>query len=309
MSEREYHKPVMLDECMEALMDEGSEGTYIDVTFGGGGHSREILRRLGKRGRLISFDQDADAEARGRELEREDERFTFVRSNFRFITNWAHYHGVEEADGILADLGVSSHQFDEGERGFSFRDEEAAVDMRMNQSQTVSANTLLNTMDEGALADTLYNYGELKMARKIARAIVNARTDESKVWTIRELKEVVAPLLQREREKKEMAKVFQALRIEVNGEMRVLGEMLGQTAGLLKKEGRLVVMTYHSLEDRMVKNYIKTGSTEGKEERDFYGRMVAPLKAVNNKVIEPTDEEIEMNPRARSAKLRIAEKL
>lgn len=309
MSETEYHKPVMLRECMEALLEEGSNGIYIDVTFGGGGHSREILKRLGKNGRLISFDQDADAEKRGRELEKEDKRFTFVRSNFRFITNWAHYHGVEEADGILADLGVSSHQFDEGERGFSFRDENAAVDMRMNQSQTVSANTLLNTMEESALADTLYKYGELKQARKIAKAIVGAREDENKVWTIKELKDVVSPVLQKEREKKELAKVFQALRIEVNGEMRVLGEMLEQTAGLLKEDGRLVVMTYHSLEDRMVKNYIKTGSAEGKEERDFYGRMIAPLRAVNNKVIEPSDEEIEENPRARSAKLRIAEKL
>ena len=291
-----YHNPVILAECMEGL-EIRPEGVYVDLTFGGGGHTREMLRRGA--GRVFAFDQDADAERNAREID--DERLTFVRSNFRYMTNWLHYHGITHVDGILADLGVSSHQFDEVSRGFSFRGD-AIVDMRMNQQQKLTANDILNDYTEEQLADTLYIYGELKQARRIAAAIVKAR-QTGKQWTTTELSNVVNPFIGRDREKKDLARVFQALRIEVNGEMEALREMLEQTVELLKPEGRLVVMTYHSLEDRMVKNFMKAGNIEGHIEKDFYGNVVG-APGIASKPITASDDEIAMNPRARSAKLR-----
>ena len=297
-----YHKPVMLPECLDALAVK-PDGTYVDLTFGGGGHSRGILANLAAEGSLYAFDQDADAERNGKELEAQDARFHFIRGNFRHVTNHLHYLGIQKVDGILADLGVSSHQFDDGERGFSFR-EDAVLDMRMNQEQRLTANDILNDYDEERLADTLYIYGELKNARKMARAIVKARRDDA--WTSTRLSRILEPFIPRERDKKDLAKIYQALRIEVNGEMRALGQMLTQIPDLLNPDGRFVVMTYHSLEDRMVKNFIKTGNIEGHQEKDFYGRTIAPMEQLNNKVITPPDDEITANPRSRSAKLRIA---
>lgn len=306
MDNANYHKSVMLAECMAGL-EVKKGGTYVDLTFGGGGHSREILSRGGK---VVGFDQDADAEARGRELESEmGGMFRFVRGNFRFLVNYLKYAGIDKVDGVLADLGVSGHQFDEGERGFSFRDENAPVDMRMNREQEKSAQEILNEYDEEKLATLLYIYGELKQARKMAKAIVARRTGTDMQWTIGDLVETVKPMLDKGREKKDLAKVFQAIRIEVNGEMDALKEMLGQIPEVLKDEGRFVVMTYHSLEDRMVKNFVRTGNVEGREEKDFYGRTIAPMAAVNRKVIESSDSEVAENPRARSAKLRISKKV
>lgn len=298
MSE-EYHIPVMLGECLDAL-EIKPDGVYVDLTFGGGGHSRAILERLDERGRLFSFDQDLDAMKNAFD----DGRFTFVRSNFRYLRNFMRYYGVERVDGILADLGVSSHHFDDEGRGFSFRFE-GPLDMRMNTTQKLTAATVLNEYDEGRLADLFYYYGELQQARKLAKAVVAKRGAEPYV-TIEQFMNTVAPFFQREREKKDLAKVFQAIRIEVNREMDALGEMLGQVPALLKPDGRFVVMTYHSLEDRLVKNFIKTGNCQGRQEKDFYGRVIAPLKAVNNRVISPSDNELQNNPRSRSAKLRIA---
>lgn len=298
-----YHIPVLLQESVDGL-NVKSDGTYVDVTFGGGGHSREILSRLGKSGRLYSFDQDADAE---RNLPAGDERFTFVRSNFRFLTNWMRYHGVAGVDGILADLGVSSHHFDAEERGFSFRFD-APLDMRMNGRAGMTAADLVNTADETRLADIFYLYGELKSARRLAAAITKARTVRT-IATIDDLLAIVRPMMPRDREKKDLARVFQALRIEVNREMDALQEMLEASLKILRPSGRLVVLTYHSLEDRMVKNFIKAGRIDGKVEQDFYGRRLTPWRAVNNKVIVPSEEELINNPRSRSAKLRIAEKL
>ncbi len=280
------------------------DGTYVDVTFGGGGHSREILRRLGPDGRLFSFDQDADAE---RNIPEGEERLTFVRSNFRFLKNWMRYYGVEQIDGLLADLGVSSHHFDDEERGFSFRFD-APLDMRMNGRAGATAADVVNQYDEQRLADIFYLYGEMKNSRRIASAIVKARAN-SPVATINDLLGVVQPLMPREREKKDLARVFQALRIEVNHEMDALREMLEAALQVLRPGGRLSVLTYHSLEDRMVKNFIRSGRIDGKVEQDFYGRKLTPWRAVNNKVIVPSDKEQEENPRSRSAKLRIAEKL
>ncbi len=280
------------------------DGTYVDVTFGGGGHSREILRRLGADGRLFSFDQDADAE---RNIPEGEERLTFVRSNFRFLKNWMRYYGVEQIDGLLADLGVSSHHFDDEERGFSFRFD-APLDMRMNGRAGATAADVVNQYDEQRLADIFYLYGEMKNSRRIASAIVKARAN-SPVATINDLLGVVQPLMPREREKKDLARVFQALRIEVNHEMDALREMLEAALQVLRPGGRLSVLTYHSLEDRMVKNFIRSGRIDGKVEQDFYGRKLTPWRAVNNKVIVPSDKEQEENPRSRSAKLRIAEKL
>ncbi len=296
-----YHVPVLLAESVDGL-DIKPDGTYVDVTFGGGGHSREILSRLGPNGRLFSFDQDADAEGNIPD----DERFTFVRSNFRYLPNWMRYHGVEQIDGLLADLGVSSHHFDDETRGFSFR-YDAPLDMRMNKRAGITAADIINDSDEERLSDILYLYGELKNARRLAAAIVKARA-EKRIETTGELMSVAEKLFPREREKKEMAKLFQALRIEVNHEMEALGEMLAAAERLLSDGGRLSVITYHSLEDRITKNFIKAGNIEGKMKQDFFGRIEAPLKAVNNKVITPTDDEQERNPRSRSAKLRIAEK-
>lgn len=297
-----YHVPVMLDQCMEGLSIQ-PDGIYVDVTFGGGGHSKGILRRLGDDGKLYGFDQDADAEKNiiG------DSRFVFIRSNFRFLYNFMRYHEVDEVNGILADLGVSSHHFDDKDRGFSFRFD-GVLDMRMNTRAGKTAADVINHYPEDKLADVLYLYGELKNARKLASVLVKAR-EVKPVETIEELLEIVKPFTGRDKEKKFLAQVFQALRIEVNNEMQALKEMLQQTMRVLRPGGRLVVMTYHSLEDRLVKNFLKTGNFEGKSEQDFFGNVQSPFRLINNKVIVPTDEEIEKNPRSRSAKLRIAEKI
>ena len=299
--ETTYHIPVLLTQSVDGLITR-PEGTYVDVTFGGGGHSREILRRLSPDGRLLSFDQDEDAE---RNIV-DDQRFTFVRSNFRYLRNFLRYHQVEEVDGILADLGVSSHHFDDSERGFSFRFD-GALDMRMNKRAGMTAADIVNTYDEERLANVFYLFGELKNSRKLAAALAKARASQP-IATIGQFLDVVKPLFGREREKKELAKVFQALRIEVNHEMDALKEMLAAATQALRPGGRLVVITYHSLEDRLVKNLMKTGNVEGKEDKDFFGRVNTPFRLVNNKVIVPDEEEVERNPRSRSAKLRIAEK-
>ena len=296
-----YHVPVLLKESVDG-MNICPNGTYVDVTFGGGGHSREILSRLDKDGRLLGFDQDEDAE---RNIV-DDPRFIFVRSNFRYLHNFLRYHNIEKVDAILADLGVSSHHFDDSERGFSFRFD-GALDMRMNKRAGLTAADVVNTYAEERLADIFYLYGELKNSRKLASVIVKARAN-GQIKTIGEFLEIIKPLFGREREKKELAKVFQALRIEVNQEMEALKEMLTAATEALKPGGRLVVITYHSLEDRMVKNIMKTGNVEGKTTQDFFGNLQTPFKLVNNKVIVPDEEEIERNPRSRSAKLRIAEK-
>lgn len=297
-----YHKPVMLEECLEGLNIK-ENGTYADMTYGGGGHSKEIVKRLGKDGHLYGFDQDLDA----MEGAIKDDRFTFVRSNFRFLKNWMQYHNVEGLDGILADLGVSSHHLDEGERGFSFR-YDAPLDMRMNQRASLTAAKILNEYSEEQLADIFYLYGEMKNSRKIASVIVKAR-QQGEINTTGQFADLMKPILGREREKKDMAKVFQALRIEVNGEMKVLKQMLQGAIEMLKPGGRLVVMTYHSLEDRIVKNIIKSGNVEGKTEQDFFGNNLSPLRQVKKGVITPSPQELEDNPRSRSAKLRIAEKI
>lgn len=296
-----YHVPVLLDESIEGL-DLKPGGVYVDVTFGGGGHSREILSRLAPDAHLYSFDQDADAE---QNIGEPDDRFTFVRSNFRYLKNWMRYYGVEHIDGLLADLGVSSHHFDDAERGFSFRFE-APLDMRMNKRAGQTAADIVNTYDEAKLADIFYIYGEMKNSRRIAAAVVKARQDKE-IKTTTDFLAAVEPLFRREREKKDMAKLFQALRIEVNHEMDALKEMLASATELLAPGGRLSVITYHSLEDRIVKNFMKAGNAEGKVDQDFFGRINTPYKAVG-KLIIPTDEEQERNPRSRSAKLRVAEK-
>ena len=296
-----YHVPVLLDESINGL-DLHPDGVYIDVTFGGGGHSREILRRLPQGSRLFSFDQDADAE---RNIV-DDDRFTFVRSNFRYLKNWMRYYEIDHIDGLLADLGVSSHHFDDESRGFSFRFD-APLDMRMNKRADKTAADIVAEYDEEALADIFYLYGELKNSRRIASALVKARQQHA-IATTQDFLHVVEPFFKREREKKDMARLFQALRIEVNHEMEALKEMLAAATQLLAPSGRLSVITYHSLEDRIVKNVMKTGNAEGKMIQDFYGRIETPYRLVNNKVIVPTDEEQQRNPRSRSAKLRIAEK-
>lgn len=297
-----YHVPVLLNESVDGLNIKAG-GVYVDVTFGGGGHSKEILSRLPEGARLFSFDQDADAE---RNIIADD-KFTFVRSNFRYIKNFMRYHEVEGVDGVLADLGVSSHHFDDSERGFSFRFD-GKLDMRMNQRAGKTAADIVNTYEEEALADLFYLYGELKNSRKIASAIVKARSTKA-LRTIEDLLNIVKPMFGREREKKELAKVFQALRIEVNQEMDALKEMLLAATELLNPGGRLSVITYHSLEDRIVKNLMKTGNCEGKEDKDFFGRSSSPYRLINNKIIVPDADEQERNPRSRSAKLRIAEKI
>lgn len=296
-----YHVPVLLNESIEGL-DLKPGGVYVDVTFGGGGHSREILSRLAPDAHLYSFDQDADAE---QNIGEPDDRFTFVRSNFRYLKNWMRYYGVEHIDGLLADLGVSSHHFDDAERGFSFRFE-APLDMRMNKRAGQTAADIVNTYDEAKLADIFYIYGEMKNSRRIAAAVVKARQDKE-IKTTSDFLAAVEPLFRREREKKDMAKLFQALRIEVNHEMDALKEMLAAATELLAPGGRLSVITYHSLEDRIVKNFMKAGNAEGKVDQDFFGRINTPYKAVG-KLIIPTDEEQERNTRSRSAKLRVAEK-
>ena len=297
-----YHVPVLLHESIDGLAIK-SGGIYVDVTFGGGGHSKEILRRLDEKAHLYSFDQDPDTEKNIVN----DDRFTFVRSNFRYLKNWMRYYGVDHIDGLLADLGVSSHHFDDETRGFSFRFD-APLDMRMNKRAGTTAAEILNTYDEEQLADIFYIYGELKNARKIASIIAKTR-NEKKIETTGDLMSATEKLFQREREKKEMAKMFQALRIEVNHEMDALKEMLNGAKDLLGEGGRLSVITYHSLEDRIVKNMMKAGNVEGKIKQDFFGRIEAPFRLINNKVIVPSDEEQQQNPRSRSAKLRIAEKI
>lgn len=297
-----YHIPVLLKESVDGL-DINPDGVYVDVTFGGGGHSREILSRLGDNGHLFSFDQDADAENNIVD----DPRFTFVHSNFRWLSNWMRYYDIEHIDGLLADLGVSSHHFDDAKRGFSFR-YDAPLDMRMNREGGKTAADIVNDDTEEHLADIFYLYGELRRSRQIAAAIVKAR-QRKPILTTQDFLQVVDPLFRREKEKKDMARLFQALRIEVNHEMQALSEMLTSATRLLAKGGRLSVITYHSLEDRMVKNIMKSGNVNGKVEEDpVYGRKASPYDLVNNKVIVPSDEEVERNPRSRSAKLRIAEK-
>lgn len=297
-----YHVPVMLNQSVDGLSVRKG-GVYVDVTFGGGGHSREILRRMDSDGRLFGFDQDGDAAANVPQ----DGRFTFVLSNFRYIENWMDYYGISGVDGVLADLGVSSHHFDDVERGFSFR-HDAELDMRMNRKSHLTAAEVLNTYDEERLAFVLHTFGELKNARQISRAVIKRR-NTAPFARISDLLELLQPFVGRDREKKDMAKAFQALRMEVNDETGALCRMLEGAISLLVPGGRLVVLTYHSIEDRIVKNYIRSGNAAGKVEQDFYGNRLVSLKAVNNKVIVPAEEEIERNPRSRSAKLRIAEKI
>ena len=297
-----YHVPVLLEESVGGL-DIKPGGVYVDVTFGGGGHSREILRHLNTDGRLYGFDQDEDAERNVVD----DTRFTFVRSNFRYLRNWMRYYGVEHIDGLLADLGVSSHHFDDETRGFSFRFD-APLDMRMNKRSGITAADIVNDYTEGQLSDIFYMYGELKNARRIAAAIVKARGSQ-RVVTTGDLMKATESCFLREKEKKEMAKMFQALRIEVNHEMDALKEMLDGARELLRVGGRLSVITYHSLEDRIVKNMMKAGNAEGKLAQDFFGRSESPFRPIGNKVVVPTDEEQQRNPRSRSAKLRVAERI
>ena len=299
MTAESYHVPVLLKESVDGLSIK-PDGVYVDVTYGGGGHSKEILTRLGPKGRLFSFDQDADAE----QNIVDDERLTFVRSNFRYLVNWMRYYGVEQIDGLLGDLGVSSHHFDDAERGFSFRFE-APLDMRMNKRATMTAADIVNKADEKQLADIFYLYGELKSARRIAAAIVKERMQKP-ILTTKDFIDAVEPFFKRESEKKDMARLFQALRIEVNHEMDALRQMLNGATQIIKPGGRLVIITYHSLEDRIVKNVIKAGNPEGTVNQDFFGRIEAPFTPLSNKVITPTPDEQMRNPRSRSAKLRIA---
>ena len=302
MESQVYHIPALLEDSINGL-NINPDGVYVDVTFGGGGHSRAIMERLGQGGRLLSFDQDIDAWAN----RIDDPRFTFVHSNFSFLKNFVRFYHVESVDGILADLGVSFHHFDAEERGFSFR-HDSRLDMRMNQASKVDAATIVNTYDEGRLADVLYLYGELKQSRRMASAIVKAR-NAGTIDTTGRLVEVVSPFIRKSQEKKELAQVFQALRIEVNHEIDALKKLLKQSLEVLKPGGRLAVITYHSLEDRLVKNFMRSGNVEGNVEKDFYGRVNTPWRLINNKVIVASVEEMERNPRSRSAKLRVAEKI
>ena len=296
-----YHVPVLLQESIDGL-DIKSGGIYVDVTFGGGGHSREILSRLGAKGHLYSFDQDADAEKNIIN----DNRFTFVRSNFRYLRNWMRYYQVEQIDGLLADLGVSSHHFDDETRGFSFRFD-APLDMRMNKRAGKTAADIVNEYDEGKLADVFYLYGEMKNSRRIANAITTYR-QQKRMETTADLIAATEKLMRTEKEKKDLARLFQALRIEVNHEMDALRDMLSAASLLLRKGGRLSVITYHSLEDRIVKNVMKAGNAEGKIEQDFFGHIYRDFRLVNNKVITPIERELQTNPQSRSAKTRSAEK-
>ena len=318
MNDGQYHIPVLLKESVDGL-DIQPDGIYVDVTFGGGGHSREILSRLGPKGHLYSFDQDADAEKNALD----DDRFTFVRSNFRYIRNWMQYYGVEQIDGLLGDLGVSSHHFDDETRGFSFRFD-APLDMRMNKRAGQTAADILNNYREEQLADVFYLYGELKNARRIAKTIVTARSQQPikttgdllKVLGIEAenascddtLRSVGELTIVNAQLKKDLARLFQALRIEVNHEMDALRDMLNGATKVLRQGGRMSIITYHSLEDRIVKNVMRSGNVEGKVEQDFFGRISSPYRTVG-KMITPSEEEQQSNPRSRSAKLRIAEKI
>lgn len=302
MNDQPYHIPALLDATIKGL-DIKPDGTYVDVTFGGGGHSRTIMRQLGGEGRLLSFDQDADAMANAID----DPRFTFVYGNFRFLRNFLRFYDAPQVDGILADLGVSFHHFDDPERGFSFRFD-GPLDMRMNRRAEHSAAWLLANASEEELARMFTLYGELRQGKRLARAIVKER-DNSPVDTVERLIDLSRPFIDKRREKKELAQVFQALRIEVNGEMEALQAFLRQTLEVLKPGGRLAIITYHSLEDRLVKNFMRTGNLDGQLRQDFYGRNLSPLRLLTSKPIIPDDDEIESNPRSRSAKLRIAEKI
>jgi 16S rRNA (cytosine1402-N4)-methyltransferase len=296
-----YHKPALLHESIDGLNIK-PKGSYVDLTFGGGGHALEVLKKLGKNGRLVVFDQDQDAFVNVPE----DKRLIFVGANFRYLKQFLRYHGIEKVDGILADLGISSHQIDQPERGFSFKSG-AVLDMRMDVRSGRTAAQFLNESPREELVRILKNYGELGNAKAIASAIVEAR-ERTAIETAGELEEVLKRYIPRHQSNKFLAKVYQALRIEVNREMEALGEMLVQTVDHLKPGGRLVVITYHSIEDRMVKNYMRAGNLEGKPEKDFYGNVRSPWKLVNRSVITPSEEEIKENNRARSAKLRIAER-
>lgn len=297
----DYHLPVMLNECIDGL-NIRPDGTYVDVTFGGGGHSRAIMQHLGPEGRLLGFDQDADALANALD----DDRFTLIHENFRYLKNFLRLHGVRSVDGILADLGVSSHQFDVADRGFSTRFD-GELDLRMDRRQELTAKEIVNSADERELTRLLRLYGELPNAFQMAKAICHARIDKT-IETTFDLREAVSRHLPRGMENKYLAMLFQALRIEVNGELEALQAMLQQAVEILNPGGRLVVMSYHSLEDRLVKNFFKTGNFEGKLEKDFYGNPIVPLKLVARKAITASDEELQRNNRARSAKLRVAEK-
>ena len=296
MQQTVYHIPALLEQSIDGLAIK-ADGNYVDVTFGGGGHSRAILDRLGPEGRLLGMDQDMDAWSN----RLPDERFTFAHGNFSYLKNFLRYYGMEGVDGILADLGVSFHHFDEADRGFSFR-ADAPLDMRMNRAASFTAQALIDSYSEERLADVFYLYGELRQSRRIAAAILKAHPQ-----TTGELVDAVRPLLKPTQEKKELSMVFQALRIEVNGELNALVKLLSQSLEVLNPGGRLVIITYHSLEDRMVKNFMRTGNVEGKQEKDFFGRVNTPWRVVNNKVIVPDEEEVARNPRSRSAKLRVAE--
>lgn len=307
-----YHMPVLLPESIEALQIK-SDGIYVDATFGGGGHTLAILERLGPGGRLFSFDQDADAEANTSErrtsgglLLKDDPRFTFVRSNFRHLKRWLRYFGIDHIDGLLADLGVSGHHFDEADRGFSLR-HDAPMDMRMNKESALTAANIISTYGEEQLADLFYIYGELRNARRLASEIVRRRQQEP-ITTTGQLLEQTGHLFSRERAKKEQAKMFQALRIEVNHEMDALRDLMKASTACIGPGGKLVVITYHSLEDRIVKNVMRTGTPEGKEDKDFFGRLSSPFKADGGPT-RPGSEELERNPRSRSAKLRSATRI
>lgn len=303
MTEQTYHVPVLLNESVNGLNIHNG-GTYVDVTFGGGGHSKEILRRLNGTGRLFSFDQDEDAEKNIGDTY--PNNFTFVRSNFRYLKNWMRYYGIERIDGLLADLGVSSHHFDDETRGFSFRFD-APLDMRMNKRAGFTAADILNEYEEERLAEIFFLYGEYKNSRRLASAISKVR-QAKRINSTQDFLQITEPFLGKEREKKELAKLFQALRIEVNHEMDALKDMLIAATELLGEDGRLSVITYHSLEDRIVKNIIKSGNVTGVKTTDFYGVTKTPFRTVNNKVIVPSLQEQQENPRSRSAKLRIASK-
>lgn len=303
MESEVYHIPALLSETIEALQVR-PDGVYVDATFGGGGHSMAIMERLSLSGHLYSFDQDDEAVSRAPK----DERFTIVYSNFRFLRNFMRYYGVESVDGVLGDLGVSFHHFDAAERGFSFR-LDAPLDMRMNRHGARTAADLLATLSEEELANVLYLYGELKQSRRMASAIVKSREAGKPVHTTGELLELIKPIINPRQEKKELAMVFQALRIAVNGELTALEEFLMQACELLKPGGRLAIITYHSLEDRLVKNFMRSGNIRGEVEKDFFGRSASPLKMLGSKPIVPSAEEVERNPRSRSAKLRVAVKL
>lgn len=302
MQEETYHIPALLPQALEALAIR-PDGVYVDATFGGGGHSRAIVQQLGDEGHLYSFDQDEDAVERAFA----DPRFTIVYSNFRYLSNFLRYYGVDKADGVLADLGVSFHHFDDAERGFSFR-WSGPLDMRMNRKAPMTAAQFLAEASEEKIADTLYLYGEVKASRRIAAAIVKAR-QQGGVGTVEQLLEVVKPFVNPRQEKKELSMIFQALRIEINGELDALRSFLEQTASVIKPGGRLAVITYHSLEDRMVKNFMRTGNVEGKESKDLFGRSESPFRMLGSKPIVPDAQEIERNPRSRSAKLRVAQRL